>query len=110
MAKLYFVLNPHNISELKMIREKCEAHEYMIEKIIEINGRAYRKFTQHLLDDDFIVDHLNLMYLDADDVQHCILVTVSGAVEGVLVADNEYGRNAAFWSYIKEGPENKRSL
>lgn len=73
---------------------------FVIEKVIELSDVEYTHFTKNLLDDfDFIEANIDLMYVDTNQVKHCILVREAGKTSGVLVESEgySYARYAAHY-------------
>lgn len=101
MNKAYFFRNPSSLSDLKKIMNNGEAREYIIEKIVELDEKEYNEFIHHLLlTHDMIVNNVNLMFFDENKVLHCILVTISGGIEGILIKSEGHVLFAAYWNYI----------
>lgn len=101
MNEAYFIWNPYSITELKVNKKAGGVFNYIIERIEEISYQEYKKFSHHmLLEYDFILRNADIMHLDSSHVQHCILVTVSGAIDGILIQNAGSDRYAAFWSYL----------
>lgn len=105
--KALFTPNPTCLPALKDCTPGSSYKEYVIEEVVEIPLPEYRDF----LDDftagyDLYVYYSGRMFIDSDGIFHCILITVSGATDGILVATDNAARigNAAYWEYRKNLP------
>ncbi|MEI6131991.1 MAG: hypothetical protein WCQ41_04115, partial [Bacillota bacterium] len=87
MTKTAFVRKAVNLEELKGKMNTLEAaHDFVIEKVIELPEAEYEHFSNNLLDDfDFIKENKALMYYDQNKVWHCILVKTIGAKDGICL-------------------------
>ena len=97
----YFSRKNCNIQELKEAVGKGEGSRYEIEAIVALEPMEYESFSNNLLDDQiFIKEHIKHMYVTDDEVWHCILVTVKGTKEGILVESDGYfyARYAAYYA------------
>ena len=95
--KACFIRKARTLTELKETTDK--GSEYVIEKTIELEPAAYREFSNYLLEDrEFIEDNIREMYLDAENVRHCLLVKAKGRQDGILVEAEgySYARYAAY--------------
>jgi hypothetical protein len=102
MNKAYFLRNPRGVSKLKAAVKNGEAREYVIEKVVELDENEYDKFAHNLLSHyDFVTDYSNLTYADTNKVLHCILVTISGATDGILIESEGHALLAAYWSFLR---------
>jgi hypothetical protein len=85
-----------NIDELMAFTKKIK-----VEKVIEIDVDVFKSFEQFLLlDYDFIKDNVDFMYVDKNEVWHCIFITYSGSDYGILVESEGY--HYARYSAYKE--------
>jgi hypothetical protein len=97
-----FVENPACLLALKASCLQSQNSGYVISKIIEISPYDYKEFCGNFLPGyRMVTDNARLMYIDSRGIYHCVLITVSGAIEGILVvSDHSDGiRNAACWEY-----------
>jgi len=101
MSKTIFTRKSVDIKEVKRRSYREEAKcEYTIEKVIELPEKEYSAFASSLLKDNEIVKaNRNLMYVDANEVWHCILVKVAGHKDGILVEAEgyDYARYSAYF-------------
>jgi hypothetical protein len=69
--------------------------------VILLDKDMFERFQENLLADwDFIKDNVDLMYIDKDDVWHCILITYSGSDYGILVESEGY-HYARYSAYLE---------
>lgn len=95
--KACFIRKACTLNELKEITG--EGSEYVIEKTIELEPAAYKEFSGDLLEKrKFIKENISLMYVDREDVWHCVLVKARGGRDGILVQaeGSSYARYAAY--------------
>lgn len=95
--KACFIRKACNLDELKKITGR--GSEYVIEKTIELEPAVYSVFSNDLLEDqEFLEDNIIEMYVDGEDVWHCLLVKAKGGHDGILVESEGYGyaRYAAY--------------
>jgi len=74
--------------------------KFIIEKTILLSTVEYEDFCNNLLSDrEFVEENIELMYMDKEKAQHCILVKEEGGTEGVLVQCEGYSypRYAAYY-------------
>lgn len=65
--------------------------EFVIEIVVEISNRKFSKYLEKTLDDyDFIEENKDLMYVDSNNVWHCIFVTVKELDFGILIQSEGY--------------------
>lgn len=65
--------------------------EFKVVKVIEIPLRQFEKFINRTLDDyDFIEEHKDLMFIDENNVWHCIFVTTEIFDYGILIQSEGY--------------------
>lgn len=84
---------------------QLDASASVIEKIISLSGEDYEHFSGHLLHDyQFLKDNRECMYMDEDNVRHCLLVIGEDQQDGILVDSQgaDYARYAAHFSDAKE--------
>ena len=88
----YFSRKACNIEKLKEAVGKGKGSRYEIETIIALEPLEYENFSNSLLDDQvFIEEHIDEMYVDEEEVWHCILVMAKGTKEeGILVESEGY--------------------
>jgi len=97
LGTAYFMKDARRINDLVEFRKECIkkrkcAKLYIIEKTIELSKIDYENFTTDLLADrQFITDNRDLMFCDADNVWHCLLVIQSGKPDtGILVESKKF--------------------
>lgn len=76
-----------------------------IEKIIELNHDDYKRFASHLLSDyEFLRENKEMMYVDSDEIRHCLLVIGNEHEHGILVDSSgaSYARYTAFMQNARE--------
>jgi len=104
MATAIFRRKAVDISELKTRSDLTRyGNQYVIEKVVELEQAEYDEFANNLLDDrDFIEENKDLMFVDTNDVWHCILVKAKGATDGILVESEgyEYARYTAYLQVV----------
>lgn len=103
MAQANFVRKAFNIEYLKEAAKKPSISQYTIEAEVELSDGEYNYFADNLLDDfDFISKNKEKMYVDINNVWHCILVKAKGAEDGILVESegHYYARYAAYANSI----------
>ena len=103
MKKLKFnsMLN-HKQSDYK-------THEIIVEKVITLYGRSFSELKDHpLRDDPYIAENHDLMYIDSDDVAHCLLMVDYDSGDGILVESegSSYARKSQFIPNAKSLIEN----
>ena len=82
-----------------------EADWCQIEKVIEISGDDFEEFQYNLMNDyDFIKENIGKMWLDEDDISHCLLVLGEEQPDGILVRSEgaSYARYYAFMPHARE--------
>ena len=101
MDKALFIRKAADLDKIRRMSGKEQDKSFfVIEKVIELSAANYMHFTKNLLDDfDFIEANIDLMYVDTDQVKHCILVIEAGKTSGVLVESEgySYARYAAYY-------------
>ena len=86
MKKLKFnsTLN-HKQSDYKI-------REIIVEKVITLYGKSFSELKDHpLRDDPYIAENRDLMYIDSDDVAHCLLMVDYDSGDGILVESEGCG-------------------
>lgn len=81
-------------------RKECQlqTNPCVVEKIISLPPDEYDAFSHSLLrDQDFIRDNVEHMYVDDEEVSHCLLVIPETGGDGILVESQgyDYARYAA---------------
>jgi len=106
MSKTIFTRKSVDIEDVKRRSYREEAKcEYIIEKVIELPEKEYSAFASSLLVDNEIVKaSRNLMYVDANEVWHCILVKALGSKDGILVEAEGYDY-ARYTAHFKGGAQ-----
>jgi len=106
MSKTVFTRKSVDIEEVKMRSYREEAKcEYTIEKVIELPDKEYSAFASSLLKDNEIVKaNRSLMYVDANEVWHCILVKAADRNDGILVEAEGYDY-ARYSAYLEGGTQ-----
>lgn len=99
--KVLFIRKAADIDVIRrMSGTERDKSVFVIEKVIELSDAEYTHFTKNLLDDfDFIEANIDLMYVDSNQVKHCILVKETGKTSGVLVESEgySYARYTAYY-------------
>jgi hypothetical protein len=105
MQKAQFVRKVINLEELK--EYKGETFSFIVEKMVELEARAFESFTERLLDDqDFIKGNKELQYIDRDGVWHCIMIKGKGRKDAILVQGEGYDW-ARYTAYLPSLPVSK---
>ena len=105
MNKVLFTRKAIDTDELKRRtgKERDKSH-FVVEKVIELTKEKYNTFSNDLFSDyDFISENIEKMYVDNNQIWHCILVKTFGEREGILVESEgyDYARYSAYY------PENE---
>jgi hypothetical protein len=104
MNKALFIRKAANLTEIIGVSgEEKQKSAFIIEKVIELSKEEYKHFCNNLLEDyDFIAGNVKLMYVDMDDVRHCLLVKEVGSTYGVLIDSQGYDfpRYAAYYELL----------
>lgn len=102
MNRALFTRKAVNLDELKCRTEQERDKKYfVIEKVIELPEDSFRTFANNLLSDfDFIKENLDKMYVDSDQIWHCLLVKAEGSKDGILVEAEGY-EYARYSRYLK---------
>lgn len=93
MKKLKFnsTLN-HKVNSYK-------TYEISVEKVITLYGNSFNRLKNDALNDNpYIAENRDLMYIDSDDVAHCLLFVDYDTGDGILVEfeGSEYARKSQF--------------
>lgn len=93
MKKLKFnsTLN-HKVNSYK-------TYEISVEKVITLYGNSFNRLKNDALNDNpYIAENRDLMYIDSDDVAHCMLFVDYDTGDGILVESegSEYARKSQF--------------
>jgi len=97
--KAHFVRKASTIDDLKGY-EMESGSQFVIEEVVELEVDEFKAFSKNLLDDhDFIAKRVDKMFLDADNVWHCLLVKAKDADEGILIESEgyDYARYASYY-------------
>ena len=73
--------------------------DFVVEGAVTVPESVFSDLLVHpMVDRDFIAKHIPLMYMDRNDIRHCLLVMGEGRVDGLLVESQgyEYARYAAY--------------
>lgn len=79
MSTSYFIRKAVDLDEVKNVyysnKGNTIGQKFMVKKVIELSQQDFEEFTNDLLDDySFIKENNNLMYVDKENVRHCLLV------------------------------------
>lgn len=75
--------------------------EFKVVKVVDIPLKQFEKFINHTLDDyDFIEENKDLMFIDENNVWHCIFLTAKALDYGILIQSE--GHNFARYSAYLE--------
>ncbi len=86
-------------STLNHKQSEYNTHEVIVEKVITLYGKSFSELKDHpLRDDPYIAQNRDLMYIDSDDVAHCLLMVDSDSGDGILVESegSSYARKSQF--------------
>ena len=86
-------------STLNHKQSDYKTREIIVEKVITLYGKSFSKLKDHpLRDDPYIAQNRDLMYIDSDDVAHCLLMVDYDSGDGVLVESegSNYARKSQF--------------
>jgi hypothetical protein len=104
LPKAVFRRKALDIEELKTPTDLIRGgYYYIIEKVVELGQDEYDEFAANLMDHyGFIEANIPSMFVDTDDVWHCILVRAAGAEDGILVESEgyTYARYAAYLAKV----------
>ena len=74
-------------------------HEISVEKVITLYGRSFSELKNHpMRDNPYIAENHDLMYIDSDDIAHCLLLVDYDSGDGILVEaeGSNYARKSQF--------------
>lgn len=104
MSTSYFLRKAVDLEEVWDVyfanKGKTKGQSFIVEKVIELNLQDFDQFSNNLLDDyDFIRDNMDIMYIDKEDVRHCLLVKTQEAKDGYLIDSQgyDYARYIAYY-------------
>lgn len=86
-------------STLNHKQSEYNTHEVIVEKVITLYGRSFSELKDHpLRDDPYIAENRDLMYIDDNDIAHCLLMVDSDSGDGILVESegSNYARKSQF--------------
>lgn len=78
-----------------------KTYEISVEKVITLYGNSFNRLKNDALDDNsYIAKNRDLMYIDSDDVAHCLLFVDYDSGDGLLVESEgaDYARKSQFIS------------
>ena len=88
----YFLRNARRVDDLEdfrkeSVRKRIKPKQYITEKVIALSKIDYENFTTDLLADrQLIADNTHLMFVDVNNIWHCLLVLEKGKEDiGILV-------------------------
>lgn len=76
-----------------------KTHEIVVEKVVTVYGRSFSELKDHTMrDNSYIAENRDLMYVDSDDVAHCLLLVDYDSGDGLLVESegSSYARRSQF--------------
>lgn len=76
-----------------------KTHEIIVEKVVTLYGRDFSELKDHTMrDDPYISANRDLMYIDSNDVAHCLLLVDYDSGDGILVESegSSYARKSQF--------------
>lgn len=76
-----------------------KTHEVIVEKAVTVYGRSFSELKDHpMRDNPYIAENRDLMYIDNDDVAHCLLLVDYDSGDGILVESEgcDYARKSQF--------------
>jgi len=95
-----------SVSEILSLPRNRDDHPFQIEKVIELSAKEFTAYSNMLLTatPSFIQDNQDLMYVDNNEVWHCLLVHDKASHRGILVeADGyDYARYSAYVGNTRE--------
>ena len=86
-------------STLNHKQSDYKTREIIVEKVITLYGRSFSELRDHpLRDDPYIAQNRDLMYIDSNDVAHCLLMVDYDSGDGILVESegSNYARKSQF--------------
>lgn len=96
-------------STLNHKQSDYKTHEIIVEKVITLYDRSFSELKDHpLRDDPYIAENRDLMYIDNNDVAHCLLMVDYDSGDGILVESEgmSYARKSQFIPNAKALVEN----
>lgn len=94
------IIGKANFIRKPMYEELIPQDEFLIEKEVVINVKEFEDFIHNpLRDRKFIVENIDLMFIDSLGVYHVILVKSPESTFGILVESegSKYGRYCAYY-------------
>lgn len=92
---------------------EINAQHCKIEKIIELNHDDFNRFANHLMSEyEFLKENKDLMYVDQEEIRHCLLVIGNAHEHGILVDSSGagYARYSAFMPNAREFIKQKQLI
>lgn len=86
-------------STLNHKQSDYKTHEISVEKVITLYGRSFSELKNHPMhDNSYIAENRDLMYIDSEDVAHCLLLVDHDSGDGILVESegSDYARKSQF--------------
>lgn len=86
-------------STLNHKADNYSPHEISVEKVITLYGKSFSELKDHpMRDNPYIAENRDLMYIDSDDVAHCLLLVDNDSGDGILVESegSRYARKSQF--------------
>ncbi len=96
-------------STLNHKQSDYKTREIIVEKVITLYGRSFSELKDHpLRDDPYIAENRDLMYIDSNDVAHCLLMVDYNSGDGILVESEgmSYARKSQFIPNVRALVEN----
>jgi len=92
-------------STLNHKQSDYQTREIIVEKVITLYGKSFSELKDHPLHNNpYIAQNRDLMYIDSDDIAHCLLLVDYDSGDGILVeADGcNYARKSQFIPNARE--------
>lgn len=86
-------------STLNHKQSDYKTREIIVEKVIKLYGRSFSELKDHpMRDNSYIAQNRDLMYIDSDDIAHCLLLVDYDSGDGILVESegSNYARKSQF--------------
>ncbi len=86
-------------STLNHKQSDYKTHEVIVEKVVTVYGRSFSELKDHpMRDNPYIAENRDLMYIDSDDIAHCLLLVDYDSGDGILVESegSNYARKSQF--------------
>ena len=86
-------------STLNHKQSDYKTHEVIVEKVVTVYGRSFSELKDRpMRDNPYIAENCDLMYIDSDDVAHCLLLFDYESGDGILVESegSNYARKSQF--------------